>query len=110
MIRIKRKIPFQAKMAGGAALIRALVLTEDEVVEDRKLEATVKKEDQGQLAKKVYLKASKLDSDLLCYLRAHLLVTYEGEDVTKIKVTEPSHVSYELLVLKTYQNLLDQVK
>jgi hypothetical protein len=31
MIRIKRKIPFEAKMAGVAALIRALVLTEDEV-------------------------------------------------------------------------------
>ncbi len=56
----------------------------------------MKKEEQGLLAKKVYLKASKLDSDLLSYLRAHLLVSYEGEDVTKIKVTEPSEVRYEL--------------
>ena len=96
MIRIKRKIPFEAKMAGGAALIRALVLTEAEVRSDRSLEATVKKEEQGLLAKKVYLKASKLDSDLLSYLRAHLLLSYEGEDVTKIKVTEPSDVCYEL--------------
>lgn len=110
MLRIKRKIPYEAKLAGGEALIKALVLTEDEVRADRKLEATVKKEEQGQLAKKLYLKASKLDADLLCYLRAHLLVHYEGEDISKIKVIEPSDVSYELLVLKTYEKLLDQIK
>lgn len=55
----------------------------------------------------MYLKASKLDSDLLSYLRAHLLVSYEGENVTKIKVTEPSDITYELLVLQAYQSLLD---
>lgn len=47
MIRIKRKIPFEAKMAGGAVLIRALVLTEDEVRLDRTLETSLKKEEQG---------------------------------------------------------------
>lgn len=42
MLRIKRKIPYEAKLAGVEALIKALVLTEDEVRADRKLEATVK--------------------------------------------------------------------
>lgn len=61
------------------------------------------------LAKKIYLKATKLDPDLLSYLRAHLLVRYEGDNITKIKVTEPCDIDYELQVLEAYKCLLDLV-
>lgn len=52
------------------------------------------------------LKASKLDFTLMSYLRAHLLLTYD-KPVTK--VTEPTDLTFELLVLQAYKSVLTLV-
>ena len=48
--------------------------------------------------------------DLLAYLRAHLLLFYEGDDICNVRVTVPTEIDYEILVLKTYRGLLDKFK
>lgn len=47
---------------------------------------------------------------MLAYLRAHLLLFYEGEDICNVRVTVPTQIDYEILVLKTYRALLDRFK
>jgi len=54
--------------------------------------------EKSSASKKIFLKATKLNPDLLAYLRAHLLLKYDG-DLSIIKVTEPTVIEYELLVL-----------
>jgi hypothetical protein len=41
----------------------------------------------------------KVNIDLLSYLRAHCLVLYTGSDFSRIKMTEPTVLEFELLVL-----------
>lgn len=48
--------------------------------------------------------------DLLAYLRAHLLVEYEGADLARLLMTEPVSLDYELLVLEQYQYILLNLK
>lgn len=47
---------------------------------------------------------------MLAYLRAHLLLFYEGDDICNVRVTVPTQIDYEILVLKTYRALLDRFK
>ena len=42
--------------------------------------------------------------DLMSYLRAHCLLIYNGPDFQKIKVTEPTVLAFEILVLEQYLN------
>jgi hypothetical protein len=80
------------------------MLTEDEVRIEH-LDSQASSFDKKTSSKKLYLKATKLNPDLLAYLRAHLLLRYES-DLTKLKVSEPTDVEYELLILEAYQEFL----
>ena len=62
------------------------------------------------MTKGIQLKYNRLNQDLLAYLRAHLLLFYEGDDICNVRVTVPTQIDYEILVLKTYRALLDRFK
>ena len=47
---------------------------------------------------------------MLAYLRAHCLLFYPGNDICNVRVTVPTELDYEIVVLKTYRNLLDRFK
>ena len=47
---------------------------------------------------------------MLAYLRAHCLLFYEGADICNVRVTIPTDVDYEILILKAYRALLDRFK
>lgn len=47
--------------------------------------------------------------DLLSYLRAHCLVMYDGPNFQKIKMTEPTVLEFEILVLEQYQRIIELV-
>ena len=64
----------------------------------------------SEKTKGIQLKHNKLNQDLLAYLRAHLLLFYEGSDICNVRVTVPTQIEYEILVLKTYRALLDRFK
>ena len=40
--------------------------------------------------------------DLLSYLRAHCLPMYNGSDFQKIKMTEPTLIDFEIMILEQY--------
>lgn len=83
------------------------MLTENEVRVEH-LDSQSSNFDKKNASKKLYLKATKLDPDLLAYLRAHLLLRYQS-DLTKLKVSEPCDVEYELLVLEAYHAFLQNL-
>ena len=56
------------------------------------------------------MKYGKLNQDLLAYLRAHCLLFYQGNDICNVRVTVPTDVDYEILILKAYRGLLDRFK
>ena len=56
------------------------------------------------------MKANKLNVELLAYLRAHCLLFFPGEDFSKARVTVPSDLDYEIMVLKTYKKILDKFR
>ena len=87
--------------------MKALLLNEAEVWQEHSASQNPEF-DKTIASKKIYLKASKLNADLLAYLRAHLLLKYDG-DLSSIKVTEPTAIDYELLVLQTYRSFIEQV-
>ena len=62
------------------------------------------------LTKGIMLKYNKLNTDLLAYLRAHCLLFYPGDDICNVRVTVPTEVDYEILILKAYRALLDRFK
>lgn len=39
-----------------------------------------------------------------------MLLFYEGNDICNVRVTVPTELEYEILVLKTYRGLLDKFK
>ena len=47
-----------------------------------------------------------MNKNLLSYLRAHCLLFYNGKDISSIRVTEPTDVEYELMILDAYQKVL----
>merc|ERR1711957_108725 len=57
----------------------------------------------------VHLKPNKLDANLMAYIRAQSLVMYKG-DVTKIRMTEPVEVEYELCCLETYKTFVEKLR
>ena len=56
------------------------------------------------------MKYNRLNADLLAYLRAHCLLFFEGDDICSVRVTMPTDLDYEILILKTYKGLLDRFK
>ena len=46
----------------------------------------------------------------MAYLRAHCLLFYPGNDICNVRVTVPTEIDYEIIILKTYRRLLDQFK
>ena len=56
------------------------------------------------------MKHNKLNNDLLCYIRAHCLLFYSGDDICNVRVTVPTDIDYEIIVLKTYRQMLDRFK
>ena len=46
----------------------------------------------------------------MAYLRAHCLLFFPGDDICSVRVTVPTQVDYEILILKTYRGLLDRFK
>jgi len=66
--------------------------------------------DNALSTKKLQLKATKLNMELLSYLRAHCLLMYKGDSITSIKLFEPSDLPFEITVLETYQEVLKVMK
>ena len=64
----------------------------------------------SETTKGIQLKHNKLNADLMAYLRAHCLLFYPGDDICSVRVTVPTNVEYEILVLKCYRGLIDQFK
>ena len=58
----------------------------------------------------IELKAKSLNKSLLSYLRAHCLMFYNGKDISSLRVTEPTDIDYELMILNTYEKILNQFK
>ena len=82
MVHVRRKIPAIIKTEGSLEqLVNALIL-HDEVERGeayRRQNDCTKKAERAALDSKImYLKRSHLNTDILSYLRAHLLVRYEG--------------------------------
>lgn len=64
----------------------------------------------SEVTKGLQLKYNKLNGDLMAYLRAHCLLFYPGEDICSVRVTVPTDLDYEILILKAYKGLLDRFK
>ena len=64
----------------------------------------------SETTKGIQLKHNRLNTDLLAYLRAHCLLFYPGDDICSVRVTVPTSIDYEVIVLKTYLSLLDRFK
>ena len=58
----------------------------------------------------IQLKHKKLSVELLAYLRAHCLLFYDGDDICSVRVTVPTDVDYEIIVIKAYRAMLDKFK
>ena len=58
----------------------------------------------------IELKAKTLNKNLLSYLRAHCLLFYNGKDIANLRVTEPTDLEYELMILDAYQKVLTLFK
>ena len=54
----------------------------------------------SEVTKGLQLKYNKLNGDLMAYLRAHCLLFYPGEDICSVRVTVPTDLDYEILILK----------
>lgn len=101
-VRVRRKLLAEAKIGTIRTLAESLILTDAENKEE------YQKVVAEQSSKRMYLKRNKLNPDILSYLRAHLLVRYEG-DIVPLKMTEPVSIDFELLVLEAYRSVLDVV-
>ena len=73
-------------------LARSLLLTEEDFLENY--------DDISSLAKAIRFKFSRLQEDLLSYLRAHCLLIYQGNEIQKIKMTQPTVLDYEIIVIE----------
>lgn len=82
MLQVRRKIPVKIKMEGSVEqLVSALIVTNDVECGEayrRQNECTKKQERASMDTKMMFLKRTHLNKDILSYLRAHLLVRYEG--------------------------------
>jgi len=93
-VRLWRKLDKDAKMNGGQALTDNLILSEEQI----KAEVAASKEDsydKSTASKSLTLKHTRLEAQLLAYLRAHLLISYPELPLKPLKVTEPSDFDYE---------------
>merc|ERR1711957_370032 len=97
--RLNRVVALKDKMS-------AEKLSEALFVDDKYL-SEIKDKDKSTML--VHLKPNKLDANLMAYIRAQSLVMYKG-DVTKIRMTEPVEVEYELCCLETYKTFVEKVR
>lgn len=124
VMRIRRSIDQDSRLT-TEGIVEQLVLTREEIetgyrreIEMERLEALNPDEFEwpegekpfSETTKGIQLKHNKLNLDLMAYLRAHLLLFYEGEDICNVRVTVPTEIDYEILVLKTYRSVLDRFK
>lgn len=109
-----------------AGVVEQLVVPNEEIISGSRHEIEMEREEAlhpdtfeypedstqafSETTKGLQLKYNKLNGDLLAYLRAHCLLFYPGDDICSVRVTVPTDVNYEILILKTYKGLLDKFK
>jgi hypothetical protein len=54
----------------------------------------------------IHLKPSKLEPNLIAYIRAQSLLMYKGDKIMDIKMTEPVDINFEIIVLTVYKAIL----
>ena len=122
-MRINRKIDNDTRMTLDG-IVQQLVLTPEQIYTAYDRETELEREQAlnpdtfewpdekyfSETTKGIQLKHNKLNNDLLCYIRAHCLLFYEGDDICNVRVTVPTEVDYEIIVLKMYRSLLDRFK
>ena len=122
-MRIRRSINSDSRLT-TEGIVEQLVLTNEEIETGYRREIELEKQQAlfpdtfewpenekafSETTKGIQLKYNKLNLDLLAYLRAHLLLFYQGDDICNVRVTVPTDIDYEILVLKTYRSLLDRL-
>ena len=113
MMRINKKLKDDDRWSIDK-VINSLVLSnkyiEEGLLADQKLqESGDEVEDSKYFSSKtvcIELKAKTLNKNLLSYLRAHCLLFYNGKDIANLRVTEPTDIEYELMILDAYQKVL----
>lgn len=124
VMRIRRKISPDSRLTIDS-IVQQLIITPEEIESGSRREIELNREwslnpstfqwpeDEevfSEATKGIQLKHSKLNADLLAYLRAHCLLFYQGEDICNVRVTIPTEIEYEILILKAYRALLDRFK
>ena len=116
LIRINKKLSDEDRFSIDS-IVQALVVPNDKIeqgfqkdFELNKLETTDKTSLFSNKTITVELKAKALNKNLLSYLRAHCLMFYNGKDIASLRVTEPTDINYELMILNTYEKVLNQFK
>ena len=122
-MRVRRRIDADSRLTLDG-IVEQLVLTNEEIETGCRREIELERQaaldpnftyPEGEQAlseatKGVQLKHNKLSQDLLAYLRAHCLLFYPGDDICGVKMTVPTEIDYEIMVLKGYRALLDRFK
>mmetsp|Transcript_16030 Transcript_16030/g.15450 ORF Transcript_16030/g.15450 Transcript_16030/m.15450 type:complete len:201 (+) Transcript_16030:607-1209(+) len=65
--------------------------------------------DKSHYQKIIKLKHDRLSEELLEYLRANLIFTYKGANKERILVSVPVDLDFELFIVATAQNLVNQM-
>ena len=99
------------------SMVKALVVPNNEIEEGLQKDFELHKAEDADKnlmfstkTLKVELKAKTLNKHLLSYLRAHCLLFYSGSDIANLRVTDATDIDYELLILNTYEKVLNQFK
>lgn len=82
------------------SLVNALLVSESALTDlpDR---------DEKTLA--IHLKPSKLEPNLIAYIRAQSLLMFKGDNITDIKMVDPVDINYEIIVLTVYKAILERI-
>ena len=115
-MRINKKISDENRFE-LKTIIQALVVPNKEIEEglqkDNELEKGDDYDKNSLFSKRtltIELKPKVLNKSLLAYLRAHCLMFFSGKDIGSIRVTEPTDLEYELMILDTYEKVLTSFK
>mmetsp|Transcript_3428 Transcript_3428/g.2414 ORF Transcript_3428/g.2414 Transcript_3428/m.2414 type:complete len:89 (+) Transcript_3428:100-366(+) len=71
-----------------------------------KEEGKEEEEEEEKVSRIIRLKASKINEDIFAYLRANLIHTYKGKNLSFLLISSPVEVEFELLVVACALNLL----
>lgn len=115
-MRVNRKINDESRF-NVDSIIKALVVPREEIEAGFEKDFELKKDEDVETTKlfskntlAVELKPKQLNKNLLSYLRAHCLLFYNGKDISKLRVTDPGDVDYELMILNAYEKVLNRFK